>query len=64
MTLVIAYVPRPEGQAALDQGIEISKRRNERLIVVNAISTICQPHCARSQSRNACTSGAWARDSG
>ncbi|MDD2878909.1 MAG: universal stress protein [Rhodoferax sp.] len=36
MTLVVAYVPRPEGQAALDKGIEIAKRRNERLIVVNA----------------------------
>ena len=35
MTLVVAYVPRPEGQAALDKGIEIAKRRNERLIVVN-----------------------------
>ena len=36
MTLVVAYVPRPEGQAALNKGIEIAKRRNERLIVVNA----------------------------
>jgi nucleotide-binding universal stress UspA family protein len=36
MTLVVAYVPRPEGQAALDKGIEIAKRRNEPLIVVNA----------------------------
>ena len=36
MTIVVAYVARPEGQAALDKGIEISKRRNERLVVVNA----------------------------
>ena len=36
MTILVAYVPRPEGQAALDKGIEIAKRRNERLIVVNA----------------------------
>jgi len=36
MTIVVAYVARPEGQAALDKGMEIAKRRNERLIVVNA----------------------------
>ena len=36
MTIVVAYVPRPEGQAALDKGIEIAQRRKERLIVVNA----------------------------
>ncbi len=36
MTILAAYVPRPEGQAALDKGIEIAKRRKERLIVVNA----------------------------
>lgn len=36
MTILVAYVPRPEGQAALDKGIEIAKRRNERLLVVNA----------------------------
>ena len=36
MTLVVAYVPRPEGQAALDKGMEIAKRRSERLVVVNA----------------------------
>ena len=36
MTILVAYVPRPEGQAALDKGMEIAKRRNERLIVVNA----------------------------
>jgi nucleotide-binding universal stress UspA family protein len=36
MTILVAYVPRPEGQAALDKGMEIAKRRNERLVVVNA----------------------------
>jgi len=36
MTLLVAYVDRPEGQAALDKGMEISKKRGERLIVVNA----------------------------
>jgi len=36
MTILVAYVPRPEGQAALDKGMEIAKRRNEHLLVVNA----------------------------
>ena len=36
MTILVAYVPRPEGQAALNKGIEIAKHRNEQLIVVNA----------------------------
>ena len=36
MTILVAYVPRPEGQAALDKGIEIAKRRNEHLVVINA----------------------------
>ena len=36
MTIVVAYVPRPEGQAALEKGIELAKERNEYLIVVNA----------------------------
>lgn len=36
MTILVAYVPRPEGQAALDKGIEMAKRRNEHLVVVNA----------------------------
>ena len=36
MTILVAYAPRPEGQAALDKGIELAKRRNERLMVVNA----------------------------
>ncbi|AVP57344.1 universal stress protein [Pulveribacter suum] len=36
MTILVAYVARPEGQAALDKAIEIATRRNERLVVVNA----------------------------
>jgi nucleotide-binding universal stress UspA family protein len=36
MTILVAYVARPEGQAALDKGMEIAKRRKERLVVVNA----------------------------
>ena len=36
MTILVAYVPRPEGQAALDKGIEIAKQQNQRLVVVNA----------------------------
>ena len=36
MTILVAYVARPEGQAALDKGIEIATRRNERLLIVNA----------------------------
>jgi nucleotide-binding universal stress UspA family protein len=36
MTILVAYVPRPEGQAALDKGIEMAKRENENLVVVNA----------------------------
>jgi nucleotide-binding universal stress UspA family protein len=36
MTIIVAYIPRPEGQAALAKGIEIAKQRNERLVIVNA----------------------------
>ena len=36
MTILVAYVPRPEGEAALEKGIEVAKRRKERLVVVNA----------------------------
>ncbi len=35
MTILVAYVPRPEGQAALDKGIEMAKKSNEHLVVVN-----------------------------
>jgi nucleotide-binding universal stress UspA family protein len=36
MTILVAYVPRPEGQAALEKGIGLAKERDEFLIVVNA----------------------------
>lgn len=36
MAIVVAYAPRPEGKAALEKGIEIARRRQERLVVVNA----------------------------
>lgn len=36
MTILVAYAPRPEGQAALEKGLEIAERRKEHLIVVNA----------------------------
>lgn len=36
MTILVAYVARPEGEAALEKGIEIATRRNEPLVVVNA----------------------------
>jgi nucleotide-binding universal stress UspA family protein len=36
MTILVAYAPRPEGHAALEKGIEIAKRRQVRLLVVNA----------------------------
>ncbi|MGZ3196816.1 MAG: universal stress protein [Croceibacterium sp.] len=38
MTIIVAYAPRSEGRAALEKGIEIARRRNEHLLVVNAIS--------------------------
>ncbi len=36
MTILVAYAPRPEGEAALEKAIEIATRRGERLYVVNA----------------------------
>jgi len=36
MTILVAYVPRPEGQAALEKGIELALGTKENLIVVNA----------------------------
>lgn len=35
MTILVAYVPRPEGQAALNKGIELAKSQKENLLVVN-----------------------------
>jgi nucleotide-binding universal stress UspA family protein len=36
MTILVAYVPRPEGQAALEKGIELARASRENLVVVNA----------------------------
>lgn len=35
MTILVAYAPRPEGQAALEKGMEMARSQNERLLVVN-----------------------------
>jgi nucleotide-binding universal stress UspA family protein len=35
VTILVAYVPRPEGEAALDKGIELAQRNQERLVVLN-----------------------------
>jgi nucleotide-binding universal stress UspA family protein len=35
-TVVVGYVPKPEGEAALDAAIEEAKRRGAQLVVVNA----------------------------
>lgn len=36
MTILLAYVSRPEGRAALEKAIEISKERQEPILIVNA----------------------------
>jgi nucleotide-binding universal stress UspA family protein len=36
MTILIGYVPTPEGEAALDQGIAEAVRTNEDIIVLNS----------------------------
>ena len=36
MTILLAYVSRPEGRAALNKAIEISRERNEPMLIVNA----------------------------
>lgn len=38
MTIVVGWVPKPEGRAALDRAIEEARLRDERLVVVNASS--------------------------
>jgi len=35
MTIVVGYIPRPEGLAAVDAAIVEAERRTERLVVVN-----------------------------
>ena len=36
MTVVVGYVPTPEGRAALDTAVEEARRRSSRLLVLNA----------------------------
>jgi nucleotide-binding universal stress UspA family protein len=36
MTILVAYVPRPEGEAAFSKGLEIAQQTKEQLVVVNA----------------------------
>ena len=36
MVIVVGYVPKPEGRAALDRAVEEAKLRGGRLVVVNA----------------------------
>ena len=36
MTILLAYAPRPEGEAALEKALALAKKNNERLVVVNA----------------------------
>jgi nucleotide-binding universal stress UspA family protein len=36
MTILVAYVPRPEGEAALAKGLEIAQQGKERVVVVNS----------------------------
>jgi nucleotide-binding universal stress UspA family protein len=36
MVIVVGYVPKPEGRAALDRGIAEAKLRGGRLVVLNA----------------------------
>ncbi|MDQ0661773.1 nucleotide-binding universal stress UspA family protein [Arthrobacter ulcerisalmonis] len=36
MTIVVGYVPTPEGEAALTQAIAEARNRNSRLLVINS----------------------------
>jgi len=36
VTILVAYVPRPEGRAAVEKGIELAKASGEKLLVINA----------------------------
>ena len=51
MVIVVAYVPKPEGRAALQRGIEEAKLRNARLIVLNSAKgdAYVDPHFASVQ---------------
>jgi|SRR5450830_873188 len=52
MTILVAYAPRPEGQVALNKGIEIATRRQERLVVVNASPGGAQDDPARADAQD------------
>ena len=39
MTVVVAYLPNPQGEAAFAAGLAESKRRNEPLVLVNSPHT-------------------------
>lgn len=38
MTIVVGYVPKPEGEAALERAVEEARLRGEDLVVVNSSS--------------------------
>ncbi len=38
MTIVVGYVPKPEGEAALERAVEEARLRGEDLVVVNSTS--------------------------
>ena len=38
MTIVVGYVPKPEGEAALDRAVAEAQLRSEDLVVVNSTS--------------------------
>ena len=38
MTIVVGYVPKPEGEAALDRAVAEARLRDEPLVVVNSTS--------------------------
>ena len=42
-TVVVGYVPKPEGEAALDAAIEEARRRDAGLVVVNARRAAAEP---------------------
>jgi len=51
MVIVVAYVPKPEGRAALHRGIEEARLRNARLVVLNSAKgdAYVDPHFASVQ---------------
>lgn len=42
-TVVVGYVPKPEGEAALQAAVEEARRRDARLVVVNARRSASDP---------------------